>query len=271
MIEPYQAIFLAIVQGLTEFLPISSSGHLVIPALVLGWRDQGLAFDVAVHVGTLAAVLMYYRTDLSRMAAAWTQSLLGKSANEDSRLVWYLAVATLPVILVGLIAGEYIEAYLRTLPVIATTTLLFGILLGLADRRAERNAVTVKLGWWSAVLIGLAQAIAPIPGVSRSGVTITAALFLGLSRQAAARFSFLLSIPVIAGAGLLKSWDLAQSEAATDWLLLGGAALLSGLTAYACIAVFLRLLDRVGMMPFVYYRIALAVLLYALWLAGIGS
>lgn len=267
MIEPYQAVFLAIIQGLTEFLPISSSAHLVIPSLLLGWRDQGLAFDVAVHVGTLAAVLIYYRSDLSRMAVAWTQSLLGGSASEESRMVWYLAAATLPVILVGLLAGNYIESHLRTLPVIATTTLLFGLLLGFADRRAQRNMSPVKLAWGSAVLIGLAQAVAPIPGVSRSGITITAALLLGLNRQAAARFSFLLSIPVIAGAGLLKSWDLAQAEAATDWLLLGGAALLSGLTAYACIAVFLRILDRVGMMPFVYYRVALAGILYWLWLA----
>ncbi|MEM1155432.1 MAG: undecaprenyl-diphosphate phosphatase [Pseudomonadota bacterium] len=267
MIEPYQAVLLAIIQGLTEFLPISSSAHLVIPALLLGWRDQGLAFDVAVHVGTLAAVLIYYRSDLSRMAVAWTQSLLGGNTSEESRMVWYLAVATLPVILVGLLAGDYIEAQFRTLPVIATTTLVFGLLLGFADRRAQRTMSPVKLGWGSAVIIGLAQAVAPIPGVSRSGVTITAALLLGLSRQAAARFSFLLSIPVIAGAGMLKSWDLAQSEAATDWLLLGGAALVSGLTAYACIAVFLRILDRVGMMPFVYYRVALAGLLYWLWLA----
>ena len=266
MIETYQAVLLAILQGLTEFLPISSSAHLVIPSLILGWQDQGLAFDVAVHVGTLSAVLIYYRADLVRMAGSWFGSLAGAPADEDSRLVWYLAVATIPAVLVGLLAGDYIEDELRNLPVIASTTLLFGLLLGLADRRAPASSTGVQLTLAIALLIGLAQAIAPVPGVSRSGITITAALLLGMSRQGAARFSFLLSIPVIAGAGLLKGWELASSGAAPDWLLLGMGAVISGITAYLCIAVFLRLLDRVGLMPFVYYRVLLAGVLYALWL-----
>ena len=266
MIDTYQAILLAMLQGLTEFLPISSSAHLVIPSLVLGWPDQGLAFDVAVHVGTLSAVLLYYRADLARMAGSWFGSLAGAPANADSRLVWYLALATLPVILVGFIAGDYVETRLRTLPVIATTTLLFGLLLGVADRRAGSAANGVQLSLVTALLIGLAQAIAPIPGVSRSGVTITAALLLGMGRQESARFSFLLSIPVIAGAGILKVWELARSAASVDWLLLGMGALVSGVTAYLCIAAFLRLLDRMGLMPFVYYRVLLAAVLYGLWL-----
>lgn len=266
MIDTYQAVLLAILQGLTEFLPISSSAHLIIPSLILGWPDQGLAFDVAVHVGTLSAVVIYYRADLTRMAGSWFASLAGASGNEDSRLVWYLAVATLPVVLVGLFAGDYIEHQLRNLPVIATTTLLFGLLLGLADRRAPASPGGRQLTFWLALLIGLAQAIAPIPGVSRSGITITAALLLGMSRQGSARFSFLLSIPVIAGAGLLKAWELVNAGGATHWLLLGMGAVISGLTAYLCIAVFLRLLDRVGLMPFVYYRVLLAAVLYALWL-----
>tara|TARA_R110001592_G_scaffold337300_1_gene623796 strand:+ start:425717 stop:426520 length:804 start_codon:yes stop_codon:yes gene_type:complete len=266
MIETYQAVLLAILQGLTEFLPISSSAHLVIPSLILGWQDQGLAFDVAVHVGTLSAVLVYYRADLARMASSWFGSLAGAPGDEDSRLVWYLAVATVPAVLVGLLAGDYIEDELRNLPVIASTTLLFGLLLGLADRRASTSSTGVQLTLGIALLIGLAQAIAPVPGVSRSGITITAALLLGMSRQGAARFSFLLSIPVIAGAGLLKGWELASSGVAADWLLLGTGAVISGITAYLCIAVFLRLLDRVGLMPFVYYRVLLAGVLYALWL-----
>ena len=267
MIDTSQAILLAILQGLTEFLPISSSAHLVIPSLVSGWPDQGLAFDVAVHVGTLAAVLFYYRGDLARMADSWFRSLLGGPATEDSRLVWYLAVATVPAILVGYFAGDFIEDRLRNLPVIATTTLLFGLLLGFADRRAPTAGAGVQLTLLVAVLIGLAQAIAPIPGVSRSGVTITAALLLGMNRQAAARFSFLLSIPVIAGAGTLKSWELVSSGHGADWLQLGMGALVSGVAAYLCIALFLRLLDRIGMMPFVYYRVLLAIVLYGLWLA----
>jgi undecaprenyl-diphosphatase len=267
MIDTYQAVLLAILQGLTEFLPISSSAHLIIPSLIMGWPDQGLAFDVSVHVGTLSAVLFYYRADLARMAGSWFSSLTGAPGNEDSRLVWYLALATLPAVLVGLFAGDYIENQLRNLPVIATTTLVFGLLLGLADRRAATSSVGTRLTLVVALIIGLAQAMAPIPGVSRSGITITAALLLGMSRQASARFSFLLSIPVIAGAGLLKAWELADSGVAADWLLLGMGAVISGITAYLCIAVFLRLLDRVGLMPFVYYRVLLAAVLYALWLA----
>jgi len=266
MIETYQAVLLAILQGLTEFLPISSSAHLIIPSLILGWPDQGLAFDVAVHVGTLSAVLFYYRVDLARMAGSWFTSLAGAPGNEYSRLVWYLALATFPVVLVGLFAGDYIETQLRNLPVIATTTLVFGLLLGLADRHALKSSGGTRLTLAVALFIGLAQAVAPIPGVSRSGITITAALLVGMSRQSAARFSFLLSIPVIAGAGLLKAWELASSSVAVDWSLLGMGAAISGITAYLCIAVFLRLLDRVGLMPFVYYRVLLAAVLYALWL-----
>ncbi|TGD74676.1 undecaprenyl-diphosphate phosphatase [Mangrovimicrobium sediminis] len=267
MIDWFQAVVLAILQGLTEFLPISSSAHLVIPSLVLEWPDQGLAFDVAVHVGTLSAVLIYYRRDLWQMAQAWLRSLTGGGHSEDSRLVWYLAVGSIPAGLLGVTMGDFIEHHARSLPVIATTTLVFGLLLGVADRYAIRTPGDARVGLWAAVFIGCAQAIALVPGVSRSGVTITAGLLLNLSRQDAARFSFLLSIPVIAGAGALKGVELAQGGHTVDWSLLVGAAVLSGLTAFACIAVFLRLLDRVGMMPFVWYRIVLAALLYLIWIA----
>jgi len=267
MMEVYQALFLALMQGLTEFLPISSSAHLVIPSLVLDWTDQGLAFDVAVHVGTLMAVLLYYREDLLRMVDRWLRSLAGAPACDDSRLVWYLGLATVPAGLVGLLAGGFIEANLRTLPVIATTTLLFGVLLGVADRRSTAIAVGRSLGLTMAILIGCAQVLALVPGVSRSGVTMTAALMLGMDRQSSARFSFLLSIPIIASAGLLKVWELASDGAAVDWLLLGLGVIVSGLAAYCCIAIFLRLLNKVGFMPFVYYRIVLAAILYAFWLA----
>lgn len=266
MIDWQQAVVLALLQGLTEFLPISSTAHLVLPSLLFGWQDQGLAFDVAVHVGTLAAVLAYYRVDLLRMVRDWFRSLAGLGVTEDSRLVCYLALATVPAGLVGLLAGEFIEARLRTLPVIATTTLLFGLLLGVADRSATGRGAGRRLTLGLAMAIGLAQAIAPVPGVSRSGVTITAALLLGLDRQSSARFAFLLSIPIIASAGALKGIELARSAQPVDWPTLALGTLISGLTAYLCIAAFLRLLDRVGLMPFVYYRILLAVALYLLWL-----
>lgn len=266
MIDWFQAVVLAIVQGLTEFLPISSSAHLVFPSLLLEWPDQGLAFDVAVHVGTLLAVVLYYRHDLFQMAAAWFRSLGGGDATEESRLVWYLALATIPVALVGFFGGQIIEEDLRSLPVIASTTLVFGILLGVADRYAKRTPGDRKLSLPVALFIGCAQALAPVPGVSRSGITITAALMLNMSRQNAARFSFLLSIPVIGSAGALKSWELAGSGSDLHWQLMALGAFVSGVMAYLCIALFLRLLDRVGMMPFVYYRLVLAAVLYTVWL-----
>lgn len=272
MIDLYQAVLLALLQGLTEFLPISSSAHLVIPSLLLSWPDQGLAFDVAVHVGTLTAVLIYYRRDLADMAVAWFGSFAGRGPSEDSRLVWLLLWATIPAGMVGFFGGDFIEENLRSLPVIATTTLVFGILLGMAQRFSSRlpKAPVESITLPVALVIGFAQALAPVPGVSRSGITITAGLYLGLTRQAAARFSFLLSIPIIASAGALHLVDLLGSETAVDWTALWVGVIVSGVTAYACIAAFLKLLDRVGLMPFVYYRIALAALLYAVWLGYIA-
>ncbi len=262
--EWYQAVVLAIVQGVTEFLPISSSAHLALAPLLLGWPDQGLAFDVAVHVGSLSAVVFYYRQDLQHMTRSWLRSLVVGESDSNSQLVWYLAAATVPVAVTGLLANELIENELRSVAVIATTTLVFGVLLGWADRRAERQVKPIVLSLSIALLIGLAQAVAPIPGVSRSGVTITAALLLGVDRQTAARFSFLLSIPVIAIAGALMAVDLYLATAAVEWLPLLIAAAVSGIAAYLSIAAFLRLLDSVGLMPFVYYRIFLAGVLYLL-------
>jgi undecaprenyl-diphosphatase len=267
MIDVVQAVALALIQGLTEFLPVSSSAHLIIPSLVLGWTDQGLAFDVAVHVGTLAAVLLYYREDLLRMADRWVRSLTGGPVSDDSRMVWYLLIATIPAGLAGLFGGDFIEGNLRTLPVIATTTLVFGLLLGVADYRIRRTGGNVPIGMRIAVLIGFAQALALVPGVSRSGVTMTAALLLGMDRQWAARFSFLLSIPIIASAGLLKTIHLATAAVSVDWFVIGLGAVVSGVAAYICIGAFLRLIDKVGFMPFVYYRVGLAAVLCLIWLS----
>lgn len=281
MIETWQALCLALLQGLTEFLPISSSAHLVFPSLLLGWPDQGLAFDVAVHVGTLLAVVLYYRRDLLAMAGGCLRAAAQRHANDEARLVLWLALATLPAVVVGFLGKDLIENHLRSLPVIATTTLVFGLLLGLAEWRARRASAAADspgaggggasrwrpLSLGVALLVGLAQALAPVPGVSRSGVTLTAGLLLGLSRQTAARLSFLLSIPVIAGAGLLKVLDLIEAGDAVNWAQLALASLTAGLVAYACIAAFLRLLDRVGLMPFVWYRVVLAALLYGVWLS----
>ena len=257
-----QGMILAVVQGLTEFLPISSSAHLVLPAQVLGWPDQGLAFDVAVHVGSLLAVILYFRADLFSLATGSVAALRTRHWNHQASMVFYLFLGTIPVGLAGLLLDGWIEAEMRSVAVIASTTILFGLLLGWADQREHGQAhLNIRI----ACLVGLAQALAIIPGTSRSGVTMTVGLLCGLDRQTAARFSFLLSIPVIAAAGLLKTMQLAALGEQVPWGLLLSAALLAGLTAYACIAVFLRLLDRVGLMPFVIYRCLLGILLFYLW------
>lgn len=263
MEELARAMVLALVQGLTEFLPISSSAHLILPSQLLGWPDQGLAFDVAVHVGSLFAVLVYFRRDLLDLLYGTCTALASARHTVQSRMVLYLAVATIPVGIVGIATDDYVSAHLRSIGVIAATTCGFGLLLGLADWRGGRNR-TLNLG--IALLIGLAQALAIVPGTSRSGITMTAALFCGLDRQSAARFSFLLSVPVILAAGSFKILDLLGSEQSVDWMLLSVSMSVAAVTAYATIAVFLRLLDRVGFLPFVIYRCALGLVLFLIWL-----
>lgn len=262
----FEIIILAIIQGLTEFLPISSSAHLLLPSIILGWQEQGLAFDVAVHVGSLAAVVLYFRRDLLLLSKAWLGQLVGRRACPESRLAWWLILATVPVVVVGLLAKSSIESYARSGWVIAVTTIVFGLLLWWADRSAKQHRSIAQLGWRGALLIGLLQVLALIPGTSRSGITITAGLLLGLDRVSAARFSFLLSIPVILGAGVLLTVDLVANPALVDWSSLIGGSVLSFLSAYFCIYFFLSFIGKIGMLPFVLYRLALGgVLLLLLW------
>ncbi|OPX56650.1 undecaprenyl-diphosphatase [Oceanospirillum multiglobuliferum] len=259
----FQVVVLALVQGLTEFLPISSSAHLILPSQVLGWPDQGLAFDVAVHVGTLLAVMLYFQRDLRLMITAWFASVFKGKHSSDSRLAWAVIIATIPAAVAGLVLNDFIEANLRSALVIAISTLIFGVLLWWADSSARKERDESNINVRDAIVIGLSQALALIPGTSRSGITMTAALMLGLTRQAAARFSFLLSIPLILAAGLLKGLELYQvgSESQISHTLVGGA--IAFLAALACIHFFLKLLDRIGMLPFVIYRLLLgAILLY---------
>ncbi len=190
-------IVLALIQGITEFLPISSSGHLVLVPAFLGWEDQGLAFDVAVHVGTLLAVLAYFRQDLLRIISATVSTLAGGKASAESRLGWGVILATIPVGIVGFLGKDWIEANLRSAVVVALATIGFGLLLWWADYRSSRARSLTQLNWRDVAIIGAAQAVALIPGTSRSGITMTAGLMMGLDREAAARFSFLLSIPTI--------------------------------------------------------------------------
>lgn len=263
-VEYLHTIVLALIQGLTEFLPISSSAHLILVPVLTGWPDQGLAFDVAVHAGSLAAVVAYFRHDLGRMAMAGLGALAGRW-NPDARLAWAVVLGTLPVVFFGLIGKSFIETSLRGPLVIATTAIVFGLLLWWADARFAHHRDEHTVGWRDALVVGFAQAVALIPGTSRSGITMTAGLMLGLTREASARFSFLLSIPTLIASNVLVGYDLARAPAPVDWGTLVVGALVAGISAFACINVFIRLLERTGMLPYVIYRVVLGVVLLVLF------
>jgi len=257
----FEIIILAIIQGLTEFLPISSSAHLILPAVVLGWNNQGLAFDVAVHVGSLLAVMIYFRKDIWRLAFAWFGQGFSKQQSTDSRLAWWVIIGTIPAGLFGFLMKDWIELYARSALVIAITTIVFGLLLWYADAKAKQTKTTDNLSLKDIIVIGLAQALAIIPGTSRSGITMTAGLMLGLNRESAARFSFLLSIPIILAAGLFSTLDLLEADILVDWYALLYGAAFSFVAAYLCIFLFLSWISRIGMLPFVIYRLILGVVL----------
>lgn len=260
-----QVIVLALVQGLTEFLPISSSAHLILVPKLSDWPDQGLAFDVAVHAGTLTAVVLYFRVEIKKMIIEWFGSLRGRHT-PDSRLAWAVLFGTIPAGLAGLLFMDFISEHLREPLVIAVTTVVFGILLWIADAKKDLKRDEHELCWKDVLIIGIAQAMALIPGTSRSGITITAALMLGLNRQAAARFSFLLSIPVIVLAGGVETLEYVQVASSQDvnFLLMG--AMISAVSAYLCIHYFLKMLEKMSMLPFVIYRMILGVVLFALFI-----
>lgn len=261
-----QAIILALVQGLTEFLPISSSAHLILVPVLTGWQDQGLAFDVAVHFGTLAAVVAYFRQELSGMARAWGSSLVTRNPDDEALLAWAVLLGTIPLGLSGLLFHDYVETYLRSPLVIATTTIVFGLLLGYADKVGPQTRCEYRLDAGRVAVIALSQVLALIPGTSRSGITITAGLLVGLDRKASARFSFLLSVPAIAMAALYETVNLIEAAEPAPWTALTVGIGLSAISAYVCIHYFLKLLDRIGMLPFVVYRLILGVVLFALFL-----
>jgi undecaprenyl-diphosphatase len=261
-----QAIILALVQGLTEFLPISSSAHLILVPVLTGWQDQGLAFDVAVHFGTLSAVIVYFREELGAMTRSWFGSLRTRNPDDDARLAWAVLLGTIPLGLAGLAFHSYVETVLRSPLVIATTTIVFGLLLAYADKVGVQTRCEYRLGAGRVAVIALAQVLALIPGTSRSGITITAGLLVGLDRKASARFSFLLSVPAIAMASLYELTNLVESTEPVLWTDIAAGVVVSGVSAYVCIHYFLKLLDRVGMMPFVAYRLVLGVVLFAMFL-----
>ncbi|MES9968594.1 MAG: undecaprenyl-diphosphate phosphatase [Candidatus Thiodiazotropha sp.] len=256
--ELLQIFILAALQGLTEFLPISSSAHLILAPVITGYEDQGLAFDVAVHIGTLAAVVGYFRHEIITISRDFFRSWFNPAArSRDSYLGWMIIIATLPVGLFGILMKSLVETDLRSPLVIAITTIGFGLLLLAADRTGRRQRDEYGIRWNDALIIGLFQALAIIPGTSRSGATITGGLFLGLSRKAASRFSFLISIPTILMSGGLLTLDLISSDTPADWLSLSLGAALAFITAYLCIHYFLRFIETMGMLPFVIYRLIL--------------
>ena len=255
--ETWQEMILALLQGLTEFLPISSSAHLILLPRLAGWQDQGLGYDIAVHVGTLCAVVIYFRHELKLMSRDWVRSLKTRETTAEARLAWWVLIGTIPVGLCGLLFKDVIETSLRSPLIIAYATIGFGLLLWWADYRSKRRRDEHSLKLSDCLFIGVAQAIALIPGTSRSGITMTAGLMLGLTRSGAARFSFLLSIPVIVLAGLLELLDLINGDTQLPWTDFALGTLLSGITAYLCIHYFLKLLDQVGMLPFIIYRLLL--------------
>ena len=257
----YQAILLALIQGVTEFLPISSSGHLLLPAKFFGWPDQTLTFDVAVHIGSLLAVVIYLRKELKELFTAWIHSIFFRAWSVQSFLAWQLVIATIPAALCGWFFSEFIENNLREVVVIAAATTFFGIILGVADFWRKKSKTLEDLGWGDVFVIGVSQALALIPGTSRSGITMTSALFLGYSREDAARFSFLMSVPIISLSGMYKGSHLIVSQT-IDWepLILG--VFVSSISAYVCIYSFLRFIQKIGMLPFVIYRICLGLILF---------
>ena len=265
-----QAIVLGIVQGLTEFLPVSSSGHLRIVPAFFGWEDPGAAFTAVTQLGTMSAVLAYFRADLLRIATAWLASLRDRSRRSeiDARMGWYILLGTIPISIVGLVLHNPIESGARSLYLIGSALILFSFVMLAAERYAIRERELESLTRRDGIVIGCAQAIALIPGVSRSGATISAGLFLGLERPAAARYSFLLSIPAAVLSGIFELRNLGEGGGAS----VGSTAIatvLAFIVGYASIAFLLKLLVNHPISVFVGYRIALGALV--LVLAGTGA
>jgi undecaprenyl-diphosphatase len=259
-----QIIILALIQGLTEFLPVSSSAHLVVAPELLGWeKDQGPIFDLMAHFGTLFAVMIYFHKDL-KIAILGTRDLCRLKLNKSSALALNLIISSPPVLFLGYQLNKYgFDVILRTVPIIAFATIIFGILLWLADMQCEETKTTEDLTWKNAFLLGLSQTLALIPGTSRSGITMTAGRFMKMSRVECARFSMLMSLPVIGAGGIFSFLTLLNDTSAMSENLLDGLLLaaLSFLAAYSCIALFMKVVTKIGFLPFMIYRVILGCLL----------
>ncbi len=268
-----EAIVLGIVQGLTEFLPISSSAHLRLVGELFGWEDPGAAFTAITQIGTEAAVLLYFRHDIARIVVAWLGSLAGKRKRDpDARMGWLIIVGSIPIVVLGLLFQDDIETTLRDLRIVATALILFSLILFWADRVGAKKRELADLTVPHGIGFGFAQAMALIPGVSRSGGTITAGLFLGYSRSAAARYSFLLAVPAVLGSGFFQAYEALTGDVAgrgVSWGPTIVATVIAFSVGLTVIAWLLRYLDRGSFTPFVVYRVLLGVLVLALVQTGV--
>jgi undecaprenyl-diphosphatase len=269
----FEAVVLGVVQGLTEFLPISSSAHLRVVGEAFGWEDPGAAFTAITQIGTEAAVLLYFRHDIWRILTAWFASLGGRRRGDpDARMGWLIIVGSLPIGILGLLFEDDIETTFRDLRIVATTLIVFALILYAADRVGAKQRQLDQLTVPHGITYGFAQALALIPGVSRSGGTITAGLFLGYTRAAAARYSFLLAIPAVLASGFYQAYDELSGDSTGSGVSWGPtivATVIAFVVGLTVIAWLLRYLDRGSFTPFVVYRIALGVLILVLVFAGV--
>ncbi|WP_344978966.1 undecaprenyl-diphosphate phosphatase [Streptosporangium fragile] len=267
----FEAVVLGLLQGLTEFLPISSSAHIRVVSALFGWQDPGAAFTAVIQLGTEAAVLIYFRKDIWEIISTWTRALWTPAlrAHHAARMGWYVIVGTLPIVLLGLAFKDSIESVFRDLRLIGTTLIVFGLVLWLADRSA-RNKLTLErhLNPIHALLYGLAQSLALIPGVSRSGGTISAGLLLDYRREEAAKYSFLLAIPAVLGAGFLELFEIGE-DGAPAWGPTILATVISFVVGYLAVSWFLKYISTHRFTGFVIYRIALGVVIIALVSMGV--
>lgn len=271
MIDLLKAVVLGVIQGLTEFLPISSSAHLRIFPELFGWGDPGAAFTAVIQIGTELAVLIYFRKDIWRIGSAWTRSLFRAELRGtfDARMGWFIIVGSLPIVVLGVLLKDVIERDFRNLWIVGCTLVVMGVVLGIADRVGRTDRALGKLTMKDAVLMGGAQALALIPGVSRSGATISMGRFLGLEREAATRFAFLLAIPAVVGAGLFELKEIPHGHNDFGWGPTITATVVSFVVGYAAIAWLLRYVSTNSYTPFVIYRILLGTGVLILLGAGV--
>ncbi|MCM3820363.1 undecaprenyl-diphosphate phosphatase [Streptomyces sp. DR3-1] len=284
----FESFILGLVQGLTEFLPISSSAHLRLTAAFAGWHDPGAAFTAITQIGTEAAVLIYFRKDIATIVGAWCRSVVAMvrrdgpmRGNHDAQLGWLVIIGSIPIGVLGVTLKDQIEGPFRDLRLIATTLIVMGLVLGLADRLAARaetgggrhranGGKTLRdLGVRDGLIYGCCQALALVPGVSRSGATISGGLLMGYTREAAARYSFLLAVPAVLASGFYELRDAGEGHVA--WGQTVFATLVAFVVGYAVIAWFMRFITTRSFMPFVYYRVALGILIFILVAAGVLS